>query len=67
MIDRKHRKRSSEEAEINITPMLDIVFIMLIFLYRHHFLRKGIGSGSRPAIQRAGQGAEALRGHPGAN
>ena len=31
MIERKHRKRSSEEAEINITPMLDIVFIMLIF------------------------------------
>ncbi|MYE49501.1 MAG: biopolymer transporter ExbD, partial [Gammaproteobacteria bacterium] len=27
----KHRKRSQEEAEINITPMLDIVFIMLIF------------------------------------
>ena len=31
MIDRKHRKKSSDEAEINITPMLDIVFIMLIF------------------------------------
>ena len=31
MIERKHRKRSQEEAEINITPMLDIVFIMLIF------------------------------------
>ena len=31
MIQRKHRKRSQEEAEINITPMLDIVFIMLIF------------------------------------
>ena len=31
MIDRKHRKRAAEEAEINITPMLDIVFIMLIF------------------------------------
>ena len=31
MIDRKHRSRSQEEAEINITPMLDIVFIMLIF------------------------------------
>ncbi|MDE0128632.1 MAG: biopolymer transporter ExbD [Gammaproteobacteria bacterium] len=31
MIQRKHRKRLQEEAEINITPMLDIVFIMLIF------------------------------------
>ena len=31
MIDRKHRKKSADEAEINITPMLDIVFIMLIF------------------------------------
>ena len=31
MIERKHRKKAQEEAEINITPMLDIVFIMLIF------------------------------------
>jgi biopolymer transport protein ExbD len=27
----KRRRRADEEAEINITPMLDIVFIMLIF------------------------------------
>ncbi len=27
----RRRHRSAEEAEINITPMLDIVFIMLIF------------------------------------
>jgi biopolymer transport protein ExbD len=27
----KRKRRSAEEAEINITPMLDIVFIMLIF------------------------------------
>ncbi len=27
----KRRRRTEEEAEINITPMLDIVFIMLIF------------------------------------
>jgi biopolymer transport protein ExbD len=27
----RRRHRSEEEAEINITPMLDIVFIMLIF------------------------------------
>ena len=31
MIERRQRKRAVEEAEINITPMLDIVFIMLIF------------------------------------
>lgn len=28
---RRVRRRNDEEAEINITPMLDIVFIMLIF------------------------------------
>ena len=28
---RRSRKKHEEEAEINITPMLDIVFIMLIF------------------------------------
>lgn len=27
----RRRRRSADEAEINITPMLDIVFIMLIF------------------------------------
>ncbi len=28
---RRRRKRESEESEINMTPMLDVVFIMLIF------------------------------------
>jgi biopolymer transport protein ExbD len=28
---RRRKRRGGEEAEINITPMLDIVFIMLIF------------------------------------
>lgn len=28
---RRHRLTSSEEADIDITPMLDVVFIMLIF------------------------------------
>jgi biopolymer transport protein ExbD len=28
---RRKRRRGGDEAEINITPMLDIVFIMLIF------------------------------------
>ena len=31
MIERKRRKRSAQEAEINVAPLLDIVFIMLIF------------------------------------
>jgi biopolymer transport protein ExbD len=28
---RRQRKASAEEAEVNLTPMLDVVFIMLIF------------------------------------
>jgi len=41
MIQRKHRKRSQEEAEINITPMLDIVFIMLIsFIVTTSFVKE---------------------------
>ncbi|MCH2173739.1 biopolymer transporter ExbD [Myxococcota bacterium] len=28
---RKHRNREVEESEVNMTPMLDVVFIMLIF------------------------------------
>jgi biopolymer transport protein ExbD len=28
---RKRRDRSVEESEVNLTPMLDVVFIMLIF------------------------------------
>lgn len=28
---RKHRKHSDDETEVDMTPMLDIVFIMLIF------------------------------------
>jgi len=31
MIERSRRKRSDQAAGINITPLLDIVFIMLIF------------------------------------
>lgn len=31
MARRRSSKRKAEEAEINITPMLDMVFIMLIF------------------------------------
>ncbi len=28
---RKSRRRAAEESEVNLTPMLDVVFIMLIF------------------------------------
>ena len=28
---RRERKREQEESEVNLTPMLDVVFIMLIF------------------------------------
>ena len=28
---RKSRGRESDESEVNLTPMLDVVFIMLIF------------------------------------
>jgi biopolymer transport protein ExbD len=31
MHKKKYKRHSADEAEINITPMLDIVFIMLIF------------------------------------
>ena len=31
MYPMKRRRHTDDEAEINITPMLDIVFIMLIF------------------------------------
>ena len=31
MIERKRRRRSTDAAEINVAPLLDIVFIMLIF------------------------------------
>lgn len=31
MIERRRRRRASDEARIDVTPMLDIVFILLIF------------------------------------
>ena len=31
MIEHRRRRRKAEDAEISITPMLDIVFILLIF------------------------------------
>ena len=36
----RRRVRVEEESEINITPLLDIVFIMLIFFIKLHILHK---------------------------
>jgi biopolymer transport protein ExbD len=30
-MSRKHKRKQGDESEVNLTPMLDIVFIMLIF------------------------------------
>ncbi|MEE8119254.1 MAG: biopolymer transporter ExbD [Gammaproteobacteria bacterium] len=47
---RRKIKRSAEEAEINMTPMLDIVFIMLIFfIVTTSFARESGLSVSRPS------------------
>ena len=45
----RKRHRPEDETEINITPMLDIVFIMLIFFYRHDFVRAREGAGYFPS------------------
>jgi len=47
---RKRSRHGGEEAEINITPMLDIVFIMLIFFIVTTSFVKEIGVDvNRPA------------------
>ena len=43
MIERKRRKRSAQTADINVTPLLDIVFIMLIFFIVTTSFRKELG------------------------
>lgn len=46
----RRRQRSDDEAEINITPMLDIVFIMLIFfIVTTSFVREKGLEVSRPS------------------
>ena len=48
------RRRQEEEGEINITPMLDIVFIMLIFfIVTTSFVKEPGISPSRPFAQTA--------------
>ncbi len=49
---RRKTKRAEEEAEINITPMLDIVFIMLIFfIVTTSFVKEVAVDASRPSNQ----------------
>jgi biopolymer transport protein ExbD len=46
----KRRRRTDDEAEINITPMLDIVFIMLIFfIVTTSFVKESGLEVSRPS------------------
>jgi len=50
----KHRRRQQDEAEINITPMLDIVFIMLIFfIVTTSFVKESGIDVSRPTAKTA--------------
>ena len=43
MINRVRRKRSTSDTEINVTPLLDVVFIMLIFFVLTTSLVKELG------------------------
>ena len=50
----RHRRKQDEEAEINITPMLDIVFIMLIFfIVTTSFVRETGIEVNRPRAETA--------------
>ncbi len=49
---RINKKQSEEEAEINLTPMLDIVFIMLIFfIVTTSFVKESGIDVNRPSAQ----------------
>ena len=49
---RRKRTRKGEEAEINVTPMLDIVFIMLIFfIVTTSFVKEVALELNRPASE----------------
>ena len=50
---KRHSDSGADEAAIDLTPMLDIVFIMLIF-HRHHLVRQGVRRGiNRPSASTA--------------
>lgn len=51
---RINRKNDSEESEINLTPMLDVVFIMLIFfIVTTSFVKESGIDVNRPSAQTA--------------
>ena len=56
MSRRRHTATETDETDIDITPMLDIVFIMLIFfIVTTSFVKESGGSGSRPSAETAVQ------------
>jgi len=53
---RRHTDQGSEETELNLTPMLDIVFIMLIFfVVTTSFVKESGIEVNRPGAQTAEQ------------
>ena len=53
---RRHTDQGSEETELNLTPMLDIVFIMLIFfVVTTSFVKESGIEVNRPSAQTAEQ------------
>ena len=51
---RKQRAQTTEESEVNLTPMLDVVFIMLIFfIVTASFVKEAGIEVNRPAAQTA--------------
>ena len=53
---RRHRKNNDEESEINITPMMDIVFILLIFfIVTASFVKEAGIDVTKPNAQTAEQ------------
>lgn len=54
------QKRSKEETEINLTPMLDVVFIMLIFfIVTTSFVKEAGVEVNRPSAKSAEQKSKA--------
>ena len=56
---RGRRSTEEEESEVNLTPMLDVVFIMLIFfIVTASFVKEaGIDVSRPPRPPRSGEGA----------
>ena len=57
---RRARKQQQEESEVNLTPMLDVVFIMLIFfIVTASFVKEAGIDVSRPPAATAERAASA--------